>query len=182
MSEHNLQPYNYLGLIFKTEREQHPEWFKPIDVKQVEQFQNELRAAREKTNPSKPVPAQVEYNRLNNQLFNLKQYAHATEVKVNNEAGNVRLYEDQLSTLLKGKKAYEAVGNLLAARNHEHQIQRVEADLANARDRLSTDMRYNSATARELRTWQTENEPRLAELKKELETPKVIGKEADNGR
>src|SRR5260370_15576386 len=112
MSEHNLT-----GLIFKAEREQHPEWFTiPDDIgTRAEKISANVRAAHEKANPPNPVPAQVEYNRLNNQLFNLKQTAHATEVRVNHEVDNVRLFEGQLTTLLKGKKEYEAVGNLLAA-------------------------------------------------------------------
>jgi len=159
-----------LGLLFKTNLQQHPEVFTiPDDIAVIiEKQQAVRRAAEEKVNPPKPEPARVELNRLRSQLFALQQTAKATEQKVNNEAGNVSGLEQRINEAIKTKNGYETAGNLLATRNTEHGIQLLEDELSDARDRLTKDQRWNAGAVRELRTWQTENGPRLKELEKEV--------------
>jgi hypothetical protein len=137
-------------------------------VAQVERTATARRTARDAANPIKPEPARQELNRLRGQLFSLEQNAHATEVRVNHEIGNVRLYEENLGVVLKTKKQHEDAGNLLGARTYERQAQALENELNDARERLVKNRRYNTGAARELRTWQQEQGPRLLELKKEV--------------
>jgi predicted nucleic acid-binding Zn-ribbon protein len=156
---------NYAAMAFRANLERDPDLM-TFNVEQIEQKQNEVRAARAAANPPKLEPAREEYNRLNSQLFALKQNAHAMEVRVNNGAGNVREFENRITKALKLKKQHEDAGNLIGARSYEHQIQGFETELADAREQLVKDQRWNSGAARQLRTWQTENGPRLKELQK----------------
>jgi NAD-dependent SIR2 family protein deacetylase len=162
MSEHS-----YLGLNLKVNLERNPDLM-AFDLEKFEQTLKEKRAAAVKLNPPKPEPALQEYNRLNSQLFALTQNAHGLEVRVNNDTGNVREFESRITKTLKTKKQHEEFGNLLGARSYEYQIQLLENELADAREQLVKDQHQNSGAARELRTWQTENGPRLKELQKEL--------------
>jgi hypothetical protein len=162
MSEHN-----YAGLMFRANLEKNPDLM-AFDGTAFEKQQAARRVAEQKANPIKPEPAQQELNKLRGQLFALQQNAKAYEQRVNNLAGNVRLLESQLTTALKSKKEYENADNLLAARNHEHQIQRLENELVDEQEKLVTHRRYNQGAIRELRTWQTENTHRLLELKKQV--------------
>jgi hypothetical protein len=162
MSEHN-----YLGLLFKANLEQNP---KLMDL-DITTFQQELavrRVAAQKLNPIKPEPAQQELNRLRGQLFALQQNAKAYEVLVNNTSGNVREFERRITTLLKIKKEHDDANNLMGARSYEHQIQGLETELIDARENLVKEQRWNGMAARALRTWQTENTPRLLELRKQV--------------
>ena len=162
--------HNYAALAFRANLEKNPEAFRPItdgDIAKIEQQQAARRAVEEKAKPTEPL--RVELNRLRNQLFTLQQNAHATEVRVNNEAGTVRLLEQRITEAIKSKKQCEEAGNLLGGRSYEHQIQSLEEELADTRERLLKNQRYNAGAARELRTWQSENGPRLLELKKEVD-------------
>lgn len=139
-----------------------------VDFTAIEKQQVERRAADAKANPTKPEPARQEFNKLNNHLFNLKQNAKAYEQRVNNEAGTVRLLEDRLNTAIKEKKQLEDAGNLMGARTIENQIQGLENELADTRQRLVKEQRWNAGAARELRTWQQENGARLKELQQTI--------------
>lgn len=165
--------HNYAALAFRANLEKDPNAFTITDedVKKIEQRQAARRAVEEKAKPTeKPTePLRVELNRLRNQLFTLQQNAHATEVRVNNEAGTVRLLEQRITEAIKSKKQCEEAGNLIGARSDEHGIQTLEEELADTRERLLKNQRYNAGAARELRTWQSENGPRLLELKKEVD-------------
>jgi hypothetical protein len=107
-------------------------------------------------------------NKLRGELFNLQQNAKGTEQRVNNEAGNIKLLEKRVTEAIKNKKQYEDDGNLLGARTLERHIQELETELNDTRERLVKEQRYNAGAARELRTWQTENGPRLKELQQQV--------------
>ena len=158
---------SYLGLAFRANLEKNPDLMK-FDVEQFEEDQQKHRAAMNAANPPKIEPVRVEFNRLRGQLFDHQQHAKAMEIRVNNEAGNVHEFERRITAVLKLKKEHEDAGNLLGARSYEHQAQQLENELADARDRLVKDQRYNAAAARGLREWQQEHGPRLKELQKEV--------------
>jgi hypothetical protein len=166
MSEHN-----YFGMASKAERDANPNAYIVTDetVASVEAHIKKFRAAQDKANPPKPVqgdPVKSELNSLRSQLFNLKQNAKYAETIVNNEAGNVREFERRITEFIKTKKQHEDAGNVLGARSVEHGIQTLENELADARDRLVKEQRYNATVARQLRMWQAENGQRLTELQK----------------
>lgn len=161
--------YSSFPLFVKHNLETRPQDFRAVtdaDITAIEQKQAARRAVEDQNKPHEPL--QVELNRLRGQLFSLQMNAKGTEQTVNNTSGNVRLFETRLTEALKTKKKHEDAGNLLGARTYEHQVQELENELLDARDRLVKEQRWNSGAARELRTWQTDNGPRLLELKKEL--------------
>jgi hypothetical protein len=158
---------NYIALAFKANLEKNPDLMK-FDSVTFEKQQAARRVAEAKLNPIKPEPAQQELNRLRSQLFGLQQNAKAYEIRVNNLSGSVHEFERRLTVHLKTKKEYELSGNLLAARSCEHQIQGLETELIDARENLVKEQRWNGMAARALRTWQTENTPRLLELRKQV--------------
>lgn len=159
MSEHDLT-----ALIFKDNLEKHPEAFR-IDMTQVEAKGAELREWDAKNNPPKPEPARIEYNRLRQQLWQLKQDATNAEVRVNHEAGNIREWEKQINTLLVlKKKAHDAV-QLADERAAERQLVQVEADVADAKIRYE---QRKKEFAQAVRTLKGFNHSRLKDLEKEL--------------
>lgn len=162
--------FNYAGMAFKANLEKNPDLM-TFDVTKHEATIKKRREAEAKANPPKVTPVQVDLNKLRGELFNLQQAAMGTEQRVNNEAGNVKLLEKRTTEAIKTKKRYEDAGNLLGARTLEHEIQGLENELADARERLVKNQHYNTATARELRTWQTENGARLKELEKVASIP-----------
>jgi hypothetical protein len=126
------------------------------------------RAAADKANPPEPKPARVELNRLRSELFNLQQTATDCGTRVAQQAGNVELLETQITEALKTKKQHEEAGNLLGARNYEHQVLRLENDLRTVNKLLRVRQEQNSAAVRELLNWKKEFSPLLAELTKEV--------------
>lgn len=161
---------SYLNLFIRDNLEKHPEVFTITDatVAHVEAHGKKVRAERDAANPPKPVPAQVELNRLRSELFNLEQNAKGMESRVNNTAGKVKLLEKRITETLKLKKQHEESGNLLGARSYEHQAQQLENELADTSELLAKERRQNGITARALREWQTNNTSRLVELRKEV--------------
>jgi len=162
MSEHN-----YAGMAFKANLDKNPDLM-TFDSVAFEKQQTARRVAEQKTNPIKPEPAQQELNRLRGQLFNLTQSAEGIEQRVNDEAGTVQTFELRITAALKTKRQHEESGNLMGARTYEHQIQGLESELADARERFLKNQHYSVGAARALRTWQTDNGPRLKELQQEI--------------
>jgi hypothetical protein len=162
----NQEQQNFLGLLSKTMPKDPT--ITTIDIAANEKKAAAFRKAQDKANPVEPVPAKVELARLRSQLFKLQETAKSLEVKVNNEAGNVMLFESNIKKLLVAKKTAEAAGNLLGARNYEHQIQLLETELADAQARLVNERRYNGAAVRELLAFKKEFGPRIEELTKEV--------------
>jgi hypothetical protein len=126
------------------------------------------RAAADKANPPEPKPARVELNRLRSELFNLQQTANDCGIRVEQQAGNVDLLETQLAEALKAKKQHEESGNLLGARNYEHQSLRLENELRTVNKLLRARREQHGAAVRELLNWKKEFSPPLAELTKEV--------------
>jgi uncharacterized membrane-anchored protein YjiN (DUF445 family) len=169
MSEHSSFPL-FVTHNLKTRPQ---DFIIPDDIGQrCSEVAKKARAADVAANPPTPEQAKVqlksELNMLRKQLFELQQTAKSTEQKVNNEAGNVHLLEGRITTTIKEQKEYETSGNLIASRSYEHQIQQLENELADTRERLVKNQSYNAGAARQLRTWQTEKGPRLKELQKEV--------------
>jgi hypothetical protein len=160
---------NYFSLFVRENLKNRPQDFTITDAQlaTIEKQQAARRAVDNKIN-AKPEAARSEYNRLNGQLFNLTQHAKATESRVNNVAGTVKLLEVRTAEALKIKKQHEDAGNLMGARTYERQIQGLEDELVDEREKLIKEQGYNQGAARALRTWQTENGPRLLELKKQV--------------
>jgi chromosome segregation ATPase len=142
--------HNYAGMAFRANLEKNPDLM-TFDVEKHEATQKKRREAEAKANPSKVTPLQVELNKLRGELFNLQQNAKGTEQRVNNEAGNIKLLEKRVTEAIKSKKQYEDDGNLLGARTLERQIQELETELNDTRERLVKEQRYNAGAARELR-------------------------------
>jgi hypothetical protein len=161
---------NYMEMYFAENLKNRPEDFMFTDkgLAEFEENMKRMRAKRAAANPIKPEPAQQELNRLRGQLFNLQQYAEGIEQKVNDQAGTVQLFELRITEALKTKKQYEESGNLMGARTVEYHIQKLESELADAREVFVKDQHYSVGAARSLRTWQTENGPRLKELQHEI--------------
>jgi predicted nucleic acid-binding Zn-ribbon protein len=159
--------HNYAGMAFRANLEKNPDLM-TFDVEKHEATQKKRREAEAKANPPKVTPLQVELNKLRGELFNLQQNAKGTEQRVNNEAGNIKLLEQRINTAIKEKKGYIADGNLRGERTVEKQIESLEGELADTRERLVKEQHYNTAAVRELRTWQTENGPRLKELQQQV--------------
>src|ERR1700723_1193571 len=148
---------NYFSLFVRENLKNRPQDFTVTDAQlaTIERQQAARRAVRDKDKPKEAV--QVEYNRLRGQLFTLQQNAKAFEILFNNLAGTVKVLESRITTLLKSKKEHDDANNLLGARSYEHQIQGLETELMDARERLLKEQRWNSSAAREMRTWQTDN-------------------------
>lgn len=161
---------SYLNLFIRDNLEKHPEVFTITDetVAHVEAHGKKFRAERDAADPPKPEPIRVELNRLRGQLFDLKQHAKNTEIRVNNTSGNIKLFEQRITEMLKEKNNQDEAGNLRGVRSAEHGIQLLENELADARDRLAKELRDNSHAARALREWKTNNDARLKELQKEV--------------
>jgi len=174
-----MSEYSALNLIFKTERDKHPDWFTITDesIRQVEQRQKELRAVRHKAHVDShpPVPLRPEYNRLRKELFDLQQHAKHTEIYSNEQAGRVEVIESRITDLLKQKKAAVGAGHLGQERFCEHNIQLLETELIDVRVEFNRARNQSTFAARGLKAF--DGYARIAELQKELDTPKVIGKE-----
>jgi hypothetical protein len=139
-----------------------------VDMGAISKETAKRRAAMDKANPPAPKPARVELNRLRSELFNLQQTATDCGIRVEQQAGNVKLLETQITEALKTKKEHEVAGNLLGARNYEHQVLRLENDLRTVNNLLRVRREQNSAAVRELLNWKKEFSPLLAELTKEV--------------
>ena len=162
MSEHN-----YAGMAFKANLEKNPDLM-TVDVAKIDQSQKTRRDWEAKNNPPKPEPVKVEYNKLRKQLFDLQQCAKGSEVRVNDAVATVRHFEVIITNLLTQKKAATTDGRLGDERGCEHLLVAAESDLQNARENLAKWQKENSATARELRTWQADNGARLTALEKQI--------------
>jgi hypothetical protein len=155
---------NFLNLVTKNAD---PKILIP-DIPWVEKQAAKRRAAMDKANPPKPVPEKVELNRLRSELFNLQQNATGCGIRVEQQAGEVDLLETQINEALKTKKQHEDAGNLLGARNYEHQVLRLEKELVRANRLLTERREHNTFAVRELLNWKKEFASRLGELTKEV--------------
>lgn len=156
---------NYMGMAFRVNLEKNPDLMR-FDEKEFAATLKKQRESAAKLNPPKAVPVAVELSRLRSELFDLQQQVNSTKQKITDGEGNIKLLEGHITAAIKESKKYTAAGNLLAARGVEHKIQKFESELNDARDRLVKEQHYSTASARVLRTWQTENGARLKELEK----------------
>jgi|SRR5579859_1195280 len=145
-----------------------------VDFADLDKKAAKMRAERDAANPPKPEPIRVEYNRLRKELYDLQQHAKNCEVRVNNEAANVKHWERNIEDLLKRKKKAVADNMLGEERSCERQIEMAETELLDARERLAREQRINSAAVRELKAFP--HVARLEALKVELDRPKVVSK------
>jgi hypothetical protein len=104
-----------------------------IDFEDLAKRHKERIAEREKTNPPKSEPAEVELRHLRGQLFRLQEWVKNAEIYANNKAGTVENLSERLAKALNKKKTYAEAGNLLAERAAEHGIQLLESELADAK-------------------------------------------------
>jgi SMC interacting uncharacterized protein involved in chromosome segregation len=144
-----------------------------IDLEDLARRSAERTKEMAKLNP--PVqnePAQQELNRLRGQLFSLQERVKNTEIYANNKAGEVELLEQRLTEALKKKNDARQAGNLLAERRGEHNIQLLEAELADAKKEHNFAKQRSAQATRALRT--SDGAARIAELKEQLEPTKPL--------
>jgi hypothetical protein len=134
-----------------------------VDFADLDKKAKEIRKARDAQPVRSEGPA-GELARLRNELFLLEQRAKHTEVYTNNKAGEVKLLEQQLTSILKQKKNYGDNGNLLAARNCEHQIERLEDERDVAGREFERARKQSAGAAIVLKEWP--HHERLKELQK----------------
>ena len=140
-----------------------------VDFNKIEAFQQQTREAREKANPPKPEPMRVEYNRLRQQLYGLQQQAKNAEVYRNNKADVVKGLEYRINDLLRHKKQAIVEGHLGQERVCEHQLQRLETELVDAKEEFNKAEHWNAQAARALKAF--DGHGRIAELKLLLDSP-----------
>ena len=176
MSEHN-----YAGLLFKDNLRKNPDLFGHIgpDGELSESLQKQLaasakeRQARDAKNTEMRNTAQElrkEYNQLRQQLFDLKQWVHSSETRLNESAGQIRNIEQQFNSLLEQKKATESPKG---QHNIERTILRLETELTEEKKKHKSLSLENESAVRQLKAFDVS---RIDALKAELEAPKVITK------
>lgn len=131
-------------------------------------------AMREKLNPPEPEGARPEYNRLRQQLYDLQEQAKGAEVYCNNKADAVRGLETRINDLLKEKKQAVSENHLGQERKCEHQLTQLEKELVDAKEDFNKAKHWSGQAARALKAFV--GHARIAELKAELDTPKIVGK------
>lgn len=142
-----------------------------VDFARIDKAQIERRATMEKLNPPVPDSAQVELNKLRNQLFNLQQRVKDTETYANNIAGTVDLLEQRLVKVLREKKEANEAGNLLRERHCEQTAKQLESEVADAKKEHARAKRESANATRALKAF--DGHARIAELKAQLETPSL---------
>lgn len=156
--------YDLLPLIVKNGLAERPQ---DLVVTEATCREVEQMAAERRKNAPAPVPAttdlHVEYTSLRRRLFELQANARSLETKVNDLAGKVALLEQRLTEVLKKKKEYADVNNLLAERFQEHAAKALEVELADATKELEKHKRYSASAFRELQKF--DGHQRLAEVK-----------------
>ena len=93
-----------------------------IDIAQVERRTQEHIRTLNKANPPATEDSAKELQRLRRELFNLTERSKSTETYCNEQAGRVRLLEQQTTDAINRKKMAVAAGNALAERNAEAAI------------------------------------------------------------
>lgn len=165
---------NILPLFIKENLKNRPEDFVVTEetCRQIEQAQAKRRAQQEKNAPPPDKKdLNKEYNRLRQQLFDLKQNAKCFESRANDAAGNIKLFEQRIDDLLKLKKAATAADNLRGVRFYEHGIQQLENELADANEDYAKNHRWSAQAARALKAF--DGHGRIAELKALLDAPEA---------
>jgi hypothetical protein len=164
---------NYFNAALRASLEKNPDLFK-FDEKEFEARQKKMRAERDAANPARDsvhpdtIPRD-EYNRLNQELFNLKQDAKAFETRADEAQGQIELIEQRINRALKLKKAAVDEGNLRGERTYEQAIQRMERELVEAQEEFTKARHCSAQAARNLKAFGGHG--RMAELKKQLEQP-----------
>lgn len=118
-------------------------------------------ARAERDGSNKPVN---ELARLRGELWQLEHAAKNTEVYTNNLAGTVKLLESNLAQALLTKKQYGATGNLIAERNGEHTVARLEREVLEATTNFRNARRVSAGAAIALSQWP--HRERVKELEK----------------
>lgn len=145
-----------------------------VDFEHLSAMHKATVAQRETLNPPEPEPTRAEYNRLRQQFYDLRQQAKNAEVHCNNKADEVKGLEERINDLLRKKKHAVAEGHLGQERLCEHQLQQLEKELVDVKDEFSKAKHWSTQAARALKAF--EGHERIAVLKAELETPKIISK------
>ncbi len=159
-----MTTHNFAALAFKANLEKTPDLM-TVDTAKIEASANQRRVEMAKLNQT-IEPIRVEYNRLRKEKYDAQQNAKNAEIYFNNIAANVREWQKRVDDLLKRKKKATADNLLGEERSLESQIQRLENELLDERDKLTAAQRNNTLSARALREWP--GDVRLAELVKEL--------------
>ena len=141
-----------------------------VDFAAIEANQKKVREARDKANPPKPEPLQVEFNRLRRDLYNLESRAKNSEIHTNNLAGNVRLLEQRINEARKEKEKAAASGNALAESNYSAAIVRLTSECVDVTNDFNRARKAGAQAANDLKNWPFHD--RLKELIKQIEKEK----------
>lgn len=142
-----------------------------VNFEELGRTQNERLAGRDAANPAfagvhpDKTPSQ-ELQRLRHDLFKLEQHAKHSEVYTNEQAGQVKLLESNLTHALQQKKNAAEAGNLLAERNAEHTIKRLERELVDAEKEFQRARKVSAGAAIVLKEWP--HHKRIEELTKKV--------------
>ena len=169
MSEHN-----YFGLTVRAQMEKDPSVFSldGLDEK-LKETQKKIAAVDAANKLQRDTTTGVNspkaiHNRLRKELYDLQEYTKATETKVNNEADNVREFQNRVEVLCEAKKAAIAAGQLGKERNIEHRIEMVEDELLDSREKLTRIQKDNHRAVRALKDWKKTNGAEFERIAKEI--------------
>lgn len=137
-----------------------------VDIAQVERRTQEHIRKLNTANPPATEDSAKELQRLRRELFNLTERARNTETYCNEQAGRVRLLEQQTTDAINRKKMAVAAGNALAERNAEAAVKQIEGEMHDARKEFYRAQRVSASAARELNNWP--HHARVEQLEKEL--------------
>jgi len=158
-----MSQHNYFEMTVRAQMEKDPSVLS-FDLEQYEANAKKMRAKRDAAAPP-PGKADLhkEYNQLRQKLFDLKQDAKCFEIRTNEAAGKIRLFEQRIDDALMLKKAAAEAGNLRAERSYEQNIQRLEVELVDAQDEFAKNKRWSGSAARALKAF--DGQARIEELK-----------------
>lgn len=145
-----------------------------VNFEELTARHKETIAKREKQNLPVPEGPAKELHRLRHELFNLTERAKHVKIYRDNQAGNVAALEQRTTDAINQKKLCITSGNVRAERNYEHTIKRLERELVDAEQELRRAERQNAQAVCALNAF--DGHARIAELVKELETPKIVSK------
>lgn len=175
-----MSEFNFAGMAFRETLKRNPDLFGHIgpDGELSEKFNKQMAesaAARQALNAKNAEARNTlpdlrkEYNQLLQKLFNLKQDAKCYEIRTNEAANKIKLFEQNINNLLRLKKDATEAGNLRGARTYEQSVERVETELANATEEFEKNKRWSGQAVRALKAF--DGHERIAELKALLDAP-----------
>ncbi len=166
-----MSQHNYLGLSVKAQMDKDPSVLTVTDgdITRIEQQQAKRRAQQDKENSPTKADLRKEYNQLRQKLFDLKNDAKCYETRTNDAQGQIELIEQRINNALKLKKAAVAQGNLRGERTYEQAIERLEPELAGAKEEFNKNKHWSAQAAHALKAF--DGHARIEELKAILDAP-----------